>query len=82
MFWQGVLPCKFVNFKMQNEECHYYALDTNMWWGRKVIFFDKNNPYMDYYLRIVKQIMYLMHFPSAFDATHCEQLLFFSYLQL
>jgi hypothetical protein len=26
MFWQGALPRKFVNFKVQNEECHYYAL--------------------------------------------------------
>jgi hypothetical protein len=25
MFWQGALPHKFVNFKMKNEECHYYA---------------------------------------------------------
>jgi hypothetical protein len=24
MFWQGALPRKFANFKMQNEECHYY----------------------------------------------------------
>jgi hypothetical protein len=24
MFWQGALPRKFTNFKMQNEECHYY----------------------------------------------------------
>jgi hypothetical protein len=23
MFWQGVLPRKFANFKVQNEECHY-----------------------------------------------------------
>jgi hypothetical protein len=22
MFWQGALPCKFANFKMQNDECH------------------------------------------------------------
>ncbi len=27
MFWQGVLPCKFANFKVQNDECHYYAID-------------------------------------------------------
>jgi hypothetical protein len=26
MFRQGVLPHKFANFKVQNEECHYYAL--------------------------------------------------------
>jgi hypothetical protein len=26
MFWEGALPCKFANFKMQNEECHYYAI--------------------------------------------------------
>jgi hypothetical protein len=37
---------------------------------------------MDYYLQIVRQTMYLMHFPSAFDPTHCEQLLFSLYLQL
>jgi hypothetical protein len=24
MFWQGALPRKFANFKVQNEECHYY----------------------------------------------------------
>jgi hypothetical protein len=22
MFWQGALPRKFANFKMQNDECH------------------------------------------------------------
>jgi hypothetical protein len=26
MFWQSALPRKFVNFKMQNEECHYYDI--------------------------------------------------------
>ncbi len=25
MFLQGVLPRKFANFKVQNEECHYYG---------------------------------------------------------
>jgi hypothetical protein len=25
MFWEGALPRKFANFKVQNEECHYYA---------------------------------------------------------
>jgi hypothetical protein len=25
MFWQGVVPRKFANFKVQNEECHYYV---------------------------------------------------------
>jgi hypothetical protein len=25
MFWQGALPRKFANFKVQNEECHYYG---------------------------------------------------------
>jgi len=25
MFWQGALPRKFANFKVQNDECHYYA---------------------------------------------------------
>jgi hypothetical protein len=24
MFCQGALPRKFANFKVQNEECHYY----------------------------------------------------------
>jgi hypothetical protein len=24
MFWEGALPRKFANFKVQNEECHYY----------------------------------------------------------
>jgi hypothetical protein len=26
MFWQGALPRKFENFKMQNEECHNYVI--------------------------------------------------------
>ncbi len=25
MFWQGALPRKFTNFKVQNDECHYFA---------------------------------------------------------
>ncbi len=24
MFWEGALPRKFANFKVQNEKCHYY----------------------------------------------------------
>jgi hypothetical protein len=28
MLWQGALPSKFANFKMQNEECHYYGLHS------------------------------------------------------
>jgi hypothetical protein len=28
MFWQGALPRKFANFKVQNEEYHYY--DPNL----------------------------------------------------
>ncbi len=26
MFWQGALPHKFANFKVQNDECHYFGL--------------------------------------------------------
>ncbi len=28
MFWQGALPRKFANFKMQNDECHNKAINT------------------------------------------------------
>jgi len=30
MFWQGALPRKFANFKVQNEECHYYDVGIDI----------------------------------------------------
>jgi hypothetical protein len=27
MFWQGALPRKFANFKVQNDECHYFGVE-------------------------------------------------------
>jgi hypothetical protein len=43
MFWQGALPRKFVNFKVQNEECHYYdaTYDVTKWIVQKTCI--KNN---------------------------------------
>jgi hypothetical protein len=36
MFWQGALPRKFANFKVQNEECHYYASMKNLIFALKI----------------------------------------------
>jgi len=37
MFWQGALPHKFANFKVQNEECHYYGLGKPSFFWRSSI---------------------------------------------